>query len=332
MGLRFRWSDAGWGPVIWIAALVVQIAVAALILVFDIPLTSNTERVSDIDANRGYVIALAITAVVAAPLVEEMVFRGVVMRGLRARFGAVATVALQAVFFGSAHFDPVRGRGNIGLVMVLSAVGGALGLGAYLLRRIGPTIIAHAIFNGVVLIIVLTGANDRNDFEFDVTAWRVVAPIGAITESTRFVSDVPASELSKGRWTQVAVGGPAPDRRGADDRVGARCREALGGGVEDPVQARGPRVWSPVADAAFGRPALTVRRCARADIDLVVAGRHREDRVAVEHRMGGTDGACDAVVSDGRQLRHLGLGESAGRGDHADRRVERLGRCRGGEE
>ena len=52
VGLRFRWSDAGWGPVIWIAALVVQIAVAALILAFDIPLTSNTERVSDIDADR----------------------------------------------------------------------------------------------------------------------------------------------------------------------------------------------------------------------------------------------------------------------------------------
>ena len=52
--------------------------------------------------------------------------------------------------------------------MVLSAVGAALGFGAYLLRRIGPTIVAHAIFNGVVLIIVLTGSNERNDFEFDV--------------------------------------------------------------------------------------------------------------------------------------------------------------------
>jgi hypothetical protein len=165
VGLRFRWSDAGWGPVIWISALVVQIAVAALILAFDVPLTSNTERVSDIDADRAYVIALAITAVVAAPIVEEMVFRGVVMRGLRARVGGFATVALQAVFFGAAHFDPVRGAGNIGLVMVLSAVGGAFGLGAYLLRRIGPTILAHAIFNGVVLIIVLTGANENSDFE-----------------------------------------------------------------------------------------------------------------------------------------------------------------------
>ena len=30
-----------------------------------------------------------------------------------------------------------------------------------LLRRIGPTIVAHAIFNGVVLLIVLTGVADR---------------------------------------------------------------------------------------------------------------------------------------------------------------------------
>ena len=121
-------------------------------------------------------IALAVTAVIAAPIVEEMVFRGIVMRGLRARLGAALTVTVQAVFFGAAHFDPVRGTGNIGLVMVLSSVGGAFGLGAYLLRRIGPTILAHAIFNGVVLIIVLTGASDRRDFEFeDVRLRRVRA-------------------------------------------------------------------------------------------------------------------------------------------------------------
>ncbi len=124
VGLRFRWSDARLGSCSsGSRRSSCRSPSRVLIIAFDIPLTSNTERVSDIDANRAYVIALAITAVVAAPLVEEMVFRGVVMRGLRARMGAVATVALQAVFFGSAHFDPVRGAGNIGLVMVLSAVG-----------------------------------------------------------------------------------------------------------------------------------------------------------------------------------------------------------------
>ncbi len=190
VGLRWRWSDAGWGPLIWISALVVQIAVAALILALDIPLTPNTERVSDIDADRAYVFALAITAVVAAPIVEEMVFRGIVMRGLRARLGAAAAVAVQAIFFGMAHFDPVRGAGNIGLVMVLSSVGAAFGVGAYLLRRIGPTIVAHAIFNAVVLMVLLWGPDESPSFDFDDAAGR------AIPRSAMLVPVTSSSEIA----------------------------------------------------------------------------------------------------------------------------------------
>jgi membrane protease YdiL (CAAX protease family) len=277
VGLRFRWSDAGWGPLIWIAAFVVQIGIAALVIAFDIPLTSNTERVSDIDADRAYVIALGITAVIAAPIVEEMVFRGIVMRGLRARLGAVATVTVQAVFFGAAHFDPVRGTGNIGLVMVLSAVGGALGLGAYLLRRIGPTILAHAIFNGVVLIIVLTGANERSDFDFEDDAARLALPRSAVVVPSATVSGVP-----EGGRADVTERRSVTDGRGADDRIRTRGREAAGRRVEDPVQPRRSTVGTAVPHAWFGRPAFAPGGGVDAGVDRLVAGREREDRVAVE--------------------------------------------------
>lgn len=161
IGLRFRWSDLGWGPLIWIGAVMCQVVLAAAVLAARIPTSSNVEGIGELDADRSYVVALLITAVVAAPIVEEMVFRGVVMRGLLARLGVVLTIFIQAVLFGMAHIDPVRGVGNIGLVLILSGVGGALGAAAYLLRRIGPAIIAHAIFNGVVLAIVLSGLADR---------------------------------------------------------------------------------------------------------------------------------------------------------------------------
>ena len=62
---------------------------------------------------------------------------------------------MQGVLFGLPHIDPAYGAGNIGLVLVLAAVGVAFGAAAYLLRRIGPTIIAHAIFNAVVMAVVL---------------------------------------------------------------------------------------------------------------------------------------------------------------------------------
>ncbi|MEO1055917.1 MAG: CPBP family intramembrane glutamic endopeptidase [Actinomycetota bacterium] len=162
-GLTPRWSDLGWAPVIWLSTLGVQAAVIGIILAVDIPISSNTDGVTELQADRTYVVAIVIAAVIAAPLVEEIVFRGVVMRALLSRVAVVPTIAIQGFLFGAAHVDPVRGVGNIGLVIVLTAVGCSFGAAAYWLRRIGPTILAHAIYNGVVLTVILSGLADRLD-------------------------------------------------------------------------------------------------------------------------------------------------------------------------
>jgi membrane protease YdiL (CAAX protease family) len=106
------------------------------------------------------VIALLVLAVVAAPVFEEIVFRGVVLRGLLTHMGPVLAITVQAIVFGLAHFDPVRGTGNIGLIIVLSGVGAVLGGASYLYRRIAPTIIAHAILNAIAMTLALTGWAD----------------------------------------------------------------------------------------------------------------------------------------------------------------------------
>lgn len=160
-GVEPRWSDLGWGPVIWIATILVQVAITAIVLVLDVPITSNADDLTEIQTDRTYAIAIVVTAVVAAPLVEELVFRGVVLRSLLSKMPMVAAVVLQGVLFGVAHVDPVRGVGNVGLALVLSSVGISFGAAAYWLRRIGPTMVAHAIFNGVVMILLLTGIRDR---------------------------------------------------------------------------------------------------------------------------------------------------------------------------
>jgi membrane protease YdiL (CAAX protease family) len=160
VGLEPEFSDLGWGPVVWLAAIGTQILMGAIVLGLGVPLENNTDGISELTGDRTYVISLVITAVIAAPFVEEIVFRGLVLRGLRSSMAVIPAIALQAVLFGVAHLDPVRGTGNLGLVLVLSGVGAAFGGGAYLLRRIGPTIIAHAIFNGVVLVLVLTKAQE----------------------------------------------------------------------------------------------------------------------------------------------------------------------------
>lgn len=174
LGWQFRWSDLGWGPLTWLSAIGTQVAVAALILVLDVPFSSNVDDVGELDVDRAYIVATVITAVVAAPLVEEIVFRGIVMRGFLSRLAPVFAIGLQGVLFGVAHVDPVRGAGNVGLAIVLSAVGCAFGASAFLTRRIGPTVIAHAILNGVVMLIVLTGAFDDIQTDFGALAVLVV--------------------------------------------------------------------------------------------------------------------------------------------------------------
>lgn len=195
IGWGFRWSDAGWGPITWMAAIGTQIVLAVLVLALDIPLSSNVEEASDFGADRAYIVATVIAAVIAAPIVEEIVFRGLILRGFLSRMAPALAIGLQAILFGIAHIDPVRGWGNIGLALVLSGVGVALGTAAYLARRLGPTIIAHAIFNGVVMIIVLTGVFDN-----------VESPYDRVAESN-------------GSLVVIAGTGPSPDRAAAQHTI-----------------------------------------------------------------------------------------------------------------
>jgi membrane protease YdiL (CAAX protease family) len=163
LGVVARWSDLAWGPVVWLTAVLGQVVVGAIVVALDVPISSNTEGIDRISADRTYVVSLVVSAVVVAPFVEELVFRGLVLRGLRSAMAAPVAVLAQGVLFGVAHVDPVRGSGNVGLVLVLSGVGIVLGGAAYLFRRIGPTVVAHAIFNGVVLALVLSGVGDDLD-------------------------------------------------------------------------------------------------------------------------------------------------------------------------
>jgi membrane protease YdiL (CAAX protease family) len=140
-----------------LCCLATQIVLGVIVVATGIPFSSNTEGIDTVGGERGYVIATLVLAVIAAPLVEEIVFRGIVLRSFLVAMHPVAAIGLQGVLFGMAHFDPVRGTGNIGLIVVLGGVGITMGGAAYLFRRITPTIIAHAIINAIAMTIALTG-------------------------------------------------------------------------------------------------------------------------------------------------------------------------------
>lgn len=156
VGFRFRLVDLGWGPLTWLVAVIAELAMAAIVAVLHIPLVSNTDSFGDIQHRRGYVIALLLLAVVVAPVVEEIVFRGLLLRGLMSSMRPWAAIAVQAVLFGAAHAAPERGWGNVGLALVLAAVGAVFGVVAVRTRRLAPSMIAHAMVNAIALALVLS--------------------------------------------------------------------------------------------------------------------------------------------------------------------------------
>jgi CAAX protease family protein len=83
-------------------------------------------------------------AVVIAPVTEELLFRGLILRGLLKRYSTVTAVVVTAVLFGASHFD---------IWQASSALLGGLLLGwlAVEAQSLRPCLFGHAFWNFLVL-------------------------------------------------------------------------------------------------------------------------------------------------------------------------------------
>jgi len=94
----------------------------------------------------GLVLLVAVV-VVGAPLVEEMVYRGLLQGAFTRRFGDAAGLVIVALWFAIIHFQPVETPG-------LFVVGLVLGGCALVTRRLGLGVVAHMAFNATGLVLV----------------------------------------------------------------------------------------------------------------------------------------------------------------------------------
>jgi membrane protease YdiL (CAAX protease family) len=160
-GLRYRRGD-------WWRGLVGSFLARAgvLVVVFVIVLVDEDAGRADVDAfeegdlTAGLLVAFALTALVLAPVVEELFFRGLLMRSLETVVPAWLAVAVQAVLFGIAHTSANLGTGDLVIVGSTAAAGAVFGLMARRYRRLGPTVAAHAWFNLVAFLALLVLAGD----------------------------------------------------------------------------------------------------------------------------------------------------------------------------
>jgi membrane protease YdiL (CAAX protease family) len=99
-------------------------------------------------------ILIAVMAVLSAPIVEEVVFRGVLYSGLRSKIGTVATTATVTLLFGAVHYQQYEGAwasllGLLALSFVLTLIRAVT-------RSLLPCFVVHLIYNliGATFILI----------------------------------------------------------------------------------------------------------------------------------------------------------------------------------
>ena len=150
-GLRVgAWWDLPAGAAI---GLVSQYGLIRLIYLpfeqFDHSLSHQLSQPAQADTASVHTIGALIIAVIflaiGAPIVEELFFRGLVLRALLPGAGAPAAIVISALLFAGAHFELVQLPG-------LAVFGAVVGLLAWKTGRLGPGIAAHAAFNASAVI------------------------------------------------------------------------------------------------------------------------------------------------------------------------------------
>ena len=92
-------------------------------------------------------IALLVLLALVAPLVEELLFRGLLQRGLAGYLPGWASVAISSGIFALVHFQVVQFPGLVVAGLVFGGLAQASG-------RLGPAIVAHVCFNASTVVVL----------------------------------------------------------------------------------------------------------------------------------------------------------------------------------
>ena len=125
-----------------------------------------------------------VLAVVIAPLTEELVFRGLILRGLLGRWRPAAAVTASALLFAATHLNPAQ-------VPVAMLLGLILGWTYVRTRSLGLCVAGHALNNASTYV---------SDFPFEVSGFNFVPEAAAVVFHPWWFNATGALLLGAGLW------------------------------------------------------------------------------------------------------------------------------------
>ena len=136
---KFEWKTLGLGCGLLIGGYSIIILYGLLLLAFGIE--TQGEQIIRVLAELDSPVWFFIVAVVFAPLVEEIFFRGFLFQGFRERYGWVKAMLLSSAIFAIAHLDLV-------VLIPTFILGNVLGYVYHRSNSVWPGVILHFLVNG----------------------------------------------------------------------------------------------------------------------------------------------------------------------------------------
>ena len=98
-------------------------------------------------------LATAFVAVFTAPLIEEIIYRGVLYSALERALGVGVAIAAVSLLFAGVHV--LQYKNNLGVITVITLLSVTLTLARAYTGKLLPSFLIHLIFNGIQSIIIV---------------------------------------------------------------------------------------------------------------------------------------------------------------------------------
>jgi membrane protease YdiL (CAAX protease family) len=145
LGLRsFDWKYWWWPIAATLGGLVFVYIYAAIAI--GITGDAPEQEVEELFESRAVLPIVGFAVIVAAPVAEEIFFRGFLFPGLVRPLGAVWAIVASSLIFGMFHISNLE---TIGLVLPIGAVGALFAWLYYRTGSLWPSILSHMMFNTV---------------------------------------------------------------------------------------------------------------------------------------------------------------------------------------
>jgi membrane protease YdiL (CAAX protease family) len=115
---------------------------------------------------------IALVVVVCGPVIEEVLFRGALFRPMRKTLQGWMVVVVTAVLFGIVHLSPQK-------LLPIAMVGLVLGVTRLASGSLLPSMLAHAAFNAMPFVALVTQKQGTAPADVPVPLWLVAATSAA---------------------------------------------------------------------------------------------------------------------------------------------------------